>query len=346
MRSEETAALDQGIEVQPGKDDLDTAKARCLEILERGVDAWNRWRGQNRGRRLTLARADLRDRRLPGVRFDEVDLTGVKLRRASLDGSYFIRANLGSAELNSSSCRGCRFDRADLRKAKLSDARLSRSRFTDADLRDASLPNADLRDVNLQGADLRGARLNGADLTGAVFHRVRLDRTKLEALRFDPSHLSLHDGSNYIQVPTRDRMLNWGALRAVGTVPLFEVSYLGLALVLIVTNGIAYLNQTEVITAIDYPIPIPRRMTWFLIATLLLVVGTTLHRVLCPPRVRQFSETEWVESLGRPRLQYLSESFRRRGQISTLVLTAAGGILGLVLVGERLVIAFRAIFWI
>ena len=78
-----------------------------------------------------------------------------------------------------------------------------------------------------------------------------------------------------------------------------------------------------------------------LISCLLLVLGSTLYRICCPSRVQHFSETAWVEEHGKPRLQYYAESLRRRfWQWPTLLFTVSGGLLALLLVGERLVLAF------
>ncbi len=50
------------------------ADEKQLEILKRGVDAWNRWREKNYGLSIDLSGADLRDANLRGA-----DLSGANL---------------------------------------------------------------------------------------------------------------------------------------------------------------------------------------------------------------------------------------------------------------------------
>lgn len=96
---------------------------------------------------------------LAGVRLDQAQLDGLKLRGVDWTGASLALTNLRHA---------------DLERALLVDADLRGS-----DLRDALLFGADLTGARLQGAQLRGARLHaanlrfvrdGVDFTGAVFN--------------------------------------------------------------------------------------------------------------------------------------------------------------------------------
>ena len=104
-----------------------------------------------------------------GLDFQEVDLTGSRLRDAS-----FFRADLSHSDL--SSIRGFRakFVNAVMREVKLYEAKLSEADFTKADLTGASFAKADLRRVRFFGAILRNADLTGARLTGADLTRADL----------------------------------------------------------------------------------------------------------------------------------------------------------------------------
>ena len=214
------------------------------------------------------------------------------------------------------------------------------------DLWGADLTNASLGSAILEGADLRGAVLTNANLTNARFRDAQISRhTRLGGLQIGAAHRVMLDGSDTIQLPRPDRWLNWGILRTVGALPLFEVSYVALAASLITINSIGYLNRTEVIQSFEYPIPTPARMTWLFWSSLLLVIGTTIYKLRCPRRVQVFSETEWVEEHGHPRLQYLAESLRRRwAQVLTAVFTAVGGAIGLALLVDRVVATFRYLY--
>lgn len=124
------------------------AETTVLEILRKGVDAWNLWRAQRR---------------------DRVDLSGADLSGAQLLGANLIRVDLRNADL-----RG-----ADLSWCNLSGANLSGASFLRADLRIAQLIEANLVRTDLREADLRGTGLSDSDLRGAKFARAKMGGTVL-----------------------------------------------------------------------------------------------------------------------------------------------------------------------
>ncbi len=130
------------------------ADKKQLEILEQGVIVWNRWRAENPDKKVSLHRANLRERKLDGV----------NLRKANLR-----RANLSLADLSG----------ADLTEAKLSRADLRGSTLSSADLRGADLRGADLFGAYLSTADLSQADLSGADLTRTYLNHCILVETTL-----------------------------------------------------------------------------------------------------------------------------------------------------------------------
>jgi len=122
------------------------ADDKQLEILRQGVDAWNRWRQENR---LTTP-----------------DLAGADLCRASLGGSDRSGANLNAANLSG---------------ANLAMAALNGAILVAADLREA-----DLRFANLGLAALHGAHLQHAYVGWTIFGDVDLSNVKgLEDVRHD-----------------------------------------------------------------------------------------------------------------------------------------------------------------
>jgi hypothetical protein len=125
------------------------ATTKHLQILQQGVEAWNKWREQNRSISPDLSRANLRG----------ADLRGANLRRANLRG-----ANLSGADLRE----------ADFRRADLSGAYLREADFREADFRRADLSGAYLREANLTRADLREADLTRANLIGANLREANL----------------------------------------------------------------------------------------------------------------------------------------------------------------------------
>ncbi len=95
------------------------ANQEHLVILRQGVEAWNKWRNENKN-----IRPDLSD--------------------------------LKEADLSNTDLRGVDLFRADLYNAKLRGANLSKADLSNTDLRDAKLNRAILCTVDLRGADLSG----------------------------------------------------------------------------------------------------------------------------------------------------------------------------------------------
>ncbi len=124
------------------------ANQEHLNILDQGVEAWNKWRKERHIlpdlNEATLSKADLTD-----VNFSEANLIGANLSEATLTG-----ADLSITQLNE----------ADLRKSILHDTNLTTANLTGANLTEASLFWA-----NLRGADLKGANLSGATLAFTIF---------------------------------------------------------------------------------------------------------------------------------------------------------------------------------
>src|SRR5215204_5208200 len=113
-----------------------------LDILQRGVEAWNLWRERNPSVTPNLTQAGL---------------YGVSLPRAFLLGAALERANRQGADLHE----------ALLVQANLKEAALKETDLHGAGLEEANLEGANLEGANLEGANLEGARLEGANLEGA-----------------------------------------------------------------------------------------------------------------------------------------------------------------------------------
>jgi len=181
-------------------------------------------------------------------------------------------------------------------------------------------------------------------LTHARFAGARFSRARLTSIHFDEKHSELYDGSDSLRVRWSDRVLNWEVLQLAGRLPLLGVSWSALLLSLTGINTIGMLNQSRLLEQVNYPIPVPLRMTLILINCLILVAGSTLLRLACPRSVLQFSESEWVEQNRQPRLLYLREKWsRRKMQVLAAILLVSGGGLASWLIGERLILAMRYI---
>jgi uncharacterized protein YjbI with pentapeptide repeats len=145
------------------------ANPHHLAILERGVEAWNKWREENPGVMPNLKRANLM-----GVTLPKADLKGVDLFRADLTGTDLSGANLARAQLSDA-----KFTRAKMRGANLEEANLMGADLTETDLRKANLTRANLAAATLMNVFLTGADLTMVDLVGTIVVRSFFTRANL-----------------------------------------------------------------------------------------------------------------------------------------------------------------------
>ena len=134
------------------------ANPEHLEILGKGVEAWNAWRRAHPDVRPDLSEANLH----------EVDLSGAHLFMANLRGADLHEAYLSGADLSGAHVFMANLRGADLRGARLFTANLFMADLRGANLRGAHLNGADLRLADLRGANLRGAKLKAANLTAVL----------------------------------------------------------------------------------------------------------------------------------------------------------------------------------
>ena len=123
-------------------------------------------KGDNKGKRAYLYRANLRG----------AELRGANLYKANLEGANLEGANLEVANLEVANLRGANLEGANLRGADLRGA----------DLRGANLEEAILEGANLRGANLRGANLGGAILEGAILEGANLTDASLPHFQIVP----------------------------------------------------------------------------------------------------------------------------------------------------------------
>lgn len=145
------------------------ARPEHLSMLDRGAEAWNKWRQSEQADYPDLTGADLSDR----------DLVGYDFTNAYLDRTKFTRAKLAKAILRHAEAAGADFSDADLRRGVLSRANLEGSTFARADLVATNFTGANLYGVDLSSADLRGA-------TGILLDGCRIKDAHFPALSDDP----------------------------------------------------------------------------------------------------------------------------------------------------------------
>jgi uncharacterized protein YjbI with pentapeptide repeats len=108
------------------------ANEEHLARLKQGVEAWNRWRDENREIRPDLA----------GARLVEANLRQANLVGAELTGAYLVGANLAWADLT----------RADLSRARLRSAIFVKTTLEEANLTGCFIYGISAWNVNLVGA--------------------------------------------------------------------------------------------------------------------------------------------------------------------------------------------------
>ena len=161
------------------------ANDKHVAILEKGVDAWNKWRDENPAIRPDLSEADLSWMDLRGANLSGAVLWQARLRNANLRGAVLSNANLRGANLRRVNLRRANLSeaklrRADLRGADLTRANLRYARLGRTHILNVKLKEADLTAASLECATLVDTDLTGADLTGSYVYGISAWGLKLE----------------------------------------------------------------------------------------------------------------------------------------------------------------------
>jgi uncharacterized protein YjbI with pentapeptide repeats len=161
------------------------ANEEHLEILKKGVEAWNRWRQRN-----PEVVPDLR-----GAKLIAADFHGAHLEYAAFGWANLERANLSGADLSKADLHDAGLVMADLRDANLSAARLAGANLRWTNLARTNLRRADFRVVDLYDVDLSEASVEGLKMRGTFVADVDLSVAKgLESV--------LHEGPSSIGIDT------------------------------------------------------------------------------------------------------------------------------------------------
>jgi uncharacterized protein YjbI with pentapeptide repeats len=187
------------------------ANEKHLEIINQGVEAWNKWINQAVWDYLgTLGlspNSNMHEfrrarQRLPpeAFSFTVADLSNVDLSGADLSGVDFSHTNLSNVNLSNSRLRKARFSGSNLTHAYLAKADLTEAHLDEADLTKAKLKEANLKNANCEGAKFVGAdlsnvehansaRFKGSDLSGTVFYRAMLEVADFEGVNLTRANL-------------------------------------------------------------------------------------------------------------------------------------------------------------
>jgi len=191
------------------------ANEEHLAILKQGVEAWNKWREENRKippelRKSSLSFATLRGADFIGSHLGNADLTYADLTEARLIFANLSGANLRGADLRGAHLEGAVLRGVDLKKADLSRVSLSGVDLSGADLCVVDLRFLDLSGANLSSADLRGAELGHANLSSTNLQNADFTKAVIEWTIFAGTDLSTvkglhsvhHLGPSYISIDT------------------------------------------------------------------------------------------------------------------------------------------------
>ena len=161
-----------------------------FEIVQQGVEEWNKWREENPEIEPDLSDIDLSDMKLNNANLSDTDLRRSILRNTDFRGANLVRADLRAVNINKAS-----FNLAKLREANFSEAYLRESDFSEADLQRAyfirsDLVRVDLWESNLTKADFRWAYLIGTDLKDANLTQADLRWAHLSESNLSQANLS------------------------------------------------------------------------------------------------------------------------------------------------------------
>lgn len=304
-------------------------------------------------REAKLREADLCLAILPGADLFKADLSlalllEAKLTRANLAGANLAGANIGGADLS-----GADLFRADLTHAALDDVRITRStlaqnarfgkdhdEFNDgADTlrlsRFTSVVNWSslrfLSEVPLFGVSYAALGLLFVFVHGVdVANTMGLQKLNSGLEEFSKRLAEIPPKLDEIRAehPTAADYLDSQINAAAETIRGLESAVRGFS------------------SQLPTQLTLPDETFWALVSAVLLVLGTTVYRLFCPPSVKRFSEIEWVAQLRRPRLLHIADSLacgppvRRRWHVAFQICTGAsvgiGGAIAIVLLAIRI----------
>jgi hypothetical protein len=197
------------------------ANQEHLDILAKGVEAWNTWREQVYGTIDSsphIPSDTSSDFELSGLDLSQADLRDADLREANLRRVDLSRANLSRANLSGGDLRYADLQFTSILGANLYCTDLRGSRLRSADLRRTDLRQAILRGTDLRGAELHSNKLDGTDFGGSIFGYTTLGDMDLSNTR--GIETASHDGPSVIGVET--------IFRSKGNIPDFFLRGLGL----------------------------------------------------------------------------------------------------------------------
>jgi uncharacterized protein YjbI with pentapeptide repeats len=177
------------------------ANEQQLLLLKQGVEVWNNWRVQYKGK-VDLSGAGLYWINLAGANLSGADLSGAYLTSANLKKADLSKVDLSGANLVNAKLDGANLCGANLEKSFLTGASFISAKLIEADLTQAHLVGAFFSNANLCEADLTGANLYGAYFFDANLKKASLFAATLSRTNFNRADLSEADLRSAVLVET------------------------------------------------------------------------------------------------------------------------------------------------
>ena len=287
-----------------------------------------------------------------------VDFSGSKIKNCTFENCLiehciFITTKISNTNFINCTINWSRFQRnAFSGKVKMTETLFQsciiQDNFEKLILTNSVFINTDLSNTSLNSADLRGVQFKTqSNLTNTTWSKTKINRlTNFTRAKFE-NHSITRDESQNIKFSSifQTLLFNWKSTRALGSLPVFEISWILFLGSLFLVNSISRINNASPAIFDGFNrIPIPTDIELLIISSLLLVIGSTVYKIYCPEQIKQFTEAEWVYEHKHPRQEYLSQSLQRPLLQAISILTLlSGGLIGLYLVIVRLIDAIHYI---
>lgn len=301
---------------------------------------------------LSTLTKDLSKYDLSLVCFDRTNLTSLVMKDCNFTNSTFNDSIINDTKFDLSNfdhvhlMRCTSNENTSFRKIRSKRAVIN-SYFEGVCFKKAILKHADITssfiNCNLAGCNFRGSRISNTTWQNSLIDK----NTSVEICDFSDQPVT-RDKSDSIRHSwfLRKWLFNWRITRIAGSLPIFEFSWVLFLSALFIINTIGLINTTtpKIFENINQ-IPIPQKMEFIILSTLLLSFGSTLYKIFCPDKVKEFSAAQWVYEHRHPRVEYLIESLQKPiiQAISILSLLVGAGI-GSYLLLEKVLSAISYIF--
>jgi len=191
------------------------ANREALQMLTRGMVAWNSWREDHGNQPVDMTGTDLRafdfhGYRLHGVDFSRCNLTAANFYESVLSGVHFVGVTAPEAKFLFASACQVFFEECDLARADF-----SRVDFQMVSFQRSNLEEADLIYSHFDGSRFEAVRLNSARLHFALFRNTKLSHVQFDGASFgqtifagsdlqdcDGLQAAVHTGPSAIDVAT------------------------------------------------------------------------------------------------------------------------------------------------